>query len=279
MYVSINKGGNPPNFVYLGNVKSAEATQAFVRLGDIDGDGRLDYCVFKGTGSLYCWRNGGTGDVPVWEPMTGGDVVYDTTSLGDIAGIRLVDINGDFRSDIISMDSTGKTRIFINQRGTKEDGAGLKPHWIEASAAHGGGFADRTVDYFKFGRIYGSGRADYIVLKETNVKDSLGWKHTYDFAVYKNTGSGGRKVKGVSEFVAVLRLCFLTNNRMVFTIATCLVEATTTTYSSTRLETSTFSKTPANFPIGKGTTRFSTSAAIERASTSEIGMAMDSATS
>ncbi|KAL5435439.1 hypothetical protein PMIN07_006470 [Paraphaeosphaeria minitans] len=196
MYVSINKGGNPPNFVYLDNVKNAEGTQEFVRVGDIDGDGRLDYCVIKGTGSLYCWRNGGTGDNPVWEPMAGGDAVFDSSSIGAVGSIRLVDINGDFRSDIISISSIGKSRIFINQRGTKEDGAGLKPHWIEASAAHGGGFADRTVDYYKFGRVYGSGRADYIAMKETNVKDNLGWKHTYDFEIYKNTGSGGRKVKG-----------------------------------------------------------------------------------
>ncbi|KAL1608357.1 hypothetical protein SLS60_003298 [Paraconiothyrium brasiliense] len=194
MYVSINKGGNPPTFEYLDNVKSGEATQEFVRLGDIDGDGRLDYCVIQGTG-LYCWRNAGVADKPTWETMVGG-VAFDFTNIGDAASIRLVDINGDFRSDIISISATGKTRIFINQRGTKDDGPGLKPHWIEASAAHGGGFADRTVDYFKFGRIYGSGRADYIVVKETNVKDGSTWKHTYDFEVYKNTGNGGKKVKG-----------------------------------------------------------------------------------
>lgn len=200
MYVSINKGGNPPTFEYINKVKSNEGVaQANVRVGDIDGDGRIDYCVIKGTGQFYCWRNAGTSNTPTWEPMVGG-MSFDASGMGDVAGMLLVDINGDFRSDLIIINDIGKTRIFINQRGTIDDGPGLKPHWIEASAAHGGGFSGTTIPSFKFGRIYGSGRADYVAIKEANVQDSIGWKHTYSFEVYKNNGSGGRKVKGVSIF-------------------------------------------------------------------------------
>ena len=250
MTVSINKGGNPPTFEYINTIKKNEGqTQEFVRLGDIDGDGRLDYCIIKGTGQLYCWRNGGTGDVPVWQPMVGG-MTFDAGGMGDIAGMRLVDINGDFRSDFVIITSTGKTRIFINQRGTKEDGPGLKPHWVEAASGHPGGFSGLAVDSFKFGRLYGTGKADYIVAKESTSKDSIGVKHTYTFESYKNTGGGGKKVKGVSRQNISDNIDLLTQYRMAFTTATCTEEAMTTTSGSTKRETSIFSRTAAPSPTG-----------------------------
>ena len=64
MYVSINRGGNPPKFEPLENgglIKEGYSwgPQDRVRLGDIDGDGRLDYCAIDDKGDIYCWRNGG----------------------------------------------------------------------------------------------------------------------------------------------------------------------------------------------------------------------------
>lgn len=69
MYVSINRGGNPPTFEALENgglIKKGYswASQDRIRLGDIDGDGRLDYCAIDDKGDIYCWRNGGVGDAP-----------------------------------------------------------------------------------------------------------------------------------------------------------------------------------------------------------------------
>jgi hypothetical protein len=45
MYASINQGGSPPTFKSIGLLRAApggELAQVNVRLGDIDGDGRLD---------------------------------------------------------------------------------------------------------------------------------------------------------------------------------------------------------------------------------------------
>jgi hypothetical protein len=75
MYVAINKGGNPPTFEVLANgglVRGAGSqqtcdSQAQVRLGDMDGDGRLDYCCIDKMGDIYCWRNGGSGKAPTAE--------------------------------------------------------------------------------------------------------------------------------------------------------------------------------------------------------------------
>ena len=63
-YASINNGdGNdvhPPTFTSIGKWKDAEPgyDQAHVRLADVDGDGRGDYCVLDPNGDIACWRNG-----------------------------------------------------------------------------------------------------------------------------------------------------------------------------------------------------------------------------
>lgn len=57
MSVSINRGGNPPKFSSIGMVRaSGGITRSAIRLGDIDGDGRLDYCYLAANQDLYCFR-------------------------------------------------------------------------------------------------------------------------------------------------------------------------------------------------------------------------------
>ena len=59
MSVSINKGGNPPTFDHLGEIRKGESSREKVRIADIDGDGRVDYCVVA-PDMILCWRNGGS---------------------------------------------------------------------------------------------------------------------------------------------------------------------------------------------------------------------------
>ncbi|KAI8631762.1 hypothetical protein F5Y19DRAFT_472646 [Xylariaceae sp. FL1651] len=124
MFVSINEGTNPPSWRYVGKFKDAVSgyPQGRVRLGDIDSDGRLDYCVIDDNGSLHCWRNGGIlfDAAEYWQDM--GIVFRTSDTLPDISMMQFVDSNGDFRSDIRWVDETGKVKTWINQRG---DGA----HW------------------------------------------------------------------------------------------------------------------------------------------------------
>ena len=99
MYVWINRGSKPPVFSDVGLYKTAPGGYAMtnVRLGDIDGDGRLDYCVVNGgNGNIYCWRNGGVGDMAAyWQDVGEGQPVFTGKGMGDITGVHLVDINGE----------------------------------------------------------------------------------------------------------------------------------------------------------------------------------------
>ncbi|KAF2438288.1 carbohydrate esterase family 3 protein [Karstenula rhodostoma CBS 690.94] len=211
-FVSLNRGGSPPRFEFIGNIFPKPGfLQKQVRLGDIDGDGRLDYCGLKDNGDMACWRNGGRGDAPIakfggfWQGIVGGasgGSTFTGKGMGDIAGTRLVDINGDGRADWVWVYDNGQTRIFINQNGAKADGGGLTPHWVEAAAAHPGFGSDMSNrNEVLFGRVFGSRRADYIRVKETFHKrgsvqnvDYDTWD--YDMTYFQNQGSGGTRRNG-----------------------------------------------------------------------------------
>ncbi|KAF2114469.1 SGNH hydrolase-type esterase domain-containing protein [Lophiotrema nucula] len=208
MRVSINMGGNPPTFKYLGVIRpnSGGYAQEDVRLGDIDGDGRLDFCHIQNPGgNIFCFRNGGQGLAPTeeyggyWQGMVGGPPTFDAKGMPGNQGVRLLDINGDFRADWVYVFPDGHTRIFINHRGTKTDGGGLKPAWVEASSAHPAfSSAGKAIDldHIKFGRVFGTGKQDFVWVRElaTKVDDEI--LFSYFFEVYQNTGTGGTRLRG-----------------------------------------------------------------------------------
>ncbi|KAL1612344.1 hypothetical protein SLS60_000570 [Paraconiothyrium brasiliense] len=200
-FVSLNRGGSPPTFEYIGQIYSDRFTQAQTRLADIDGDGRLDYCGMDVSGDAWCHRNGGTGDAPTakykgyWQGMLlgAGGPTWDSLQT-DVAGVRFLDINGDGRADYVFVNDDGSTMIYINQRGDRNDGPGLKPHWVQALVSHKGFPDDETMSRNRilFGRVYGSGRQDYIQI----IESKSGKEYSYKFSVWQNTGSGGTKLNG-----------------------------------------------------------------------------------
>ncbi|KFX87170.1 hypothetical protein V490_08483 [Pseudogymnoascus sp. VKM F-3557] len=205
MYVARNTGQNPLVFEEIGVVRSATSGYDIkhVRLGDIDGDGRIDYCLIGDDGNIRCWRNGGIGHKPdYWQDFSDGKPVFPAQGKGDIRGVRFVDINGDGRADWLWLDETGKSTIFINQR---NEGKGMTPRWTRSASSHGGGFDlndGGTRNNVAFGRVFQSGRADYIrvVLEECN---SLFC--TYHLDPYENLGSGGRFQKGDGAYWGDMR--------------------------------------------------------------------------
>ncbi|KAJ4295166.1 Glucan endo-1,3-alpha-glucosidase agn1 [Kalmusia sp. IMI 367209] len=215
-FVSLNRGGSPPTFEYIGQIYNDRFAQQYVRLTDIDGDGRLDYCGIDPNGDVYCHRNGGSGDAPIakyggyWQGILlsqAGPTLDSITP--DWPGVQFLDINGDGRGDYVFVGEDGKTDIYINQRGDLSDGPGLKPHWVHAATSHAGfsGDTSMTRDNIIFGRIYGTGRQDYIRIYEQAAAVFGHNYYGYKLSVWRNDGSGGTRVNGDG-----IRFCDLTGD-------------------------------------------------------------------
>lgn len=196
MSVSLNRGGNPPRFESIGQVIGHHDGfgAADVRIADIDGDGRADYCLTRRNGDVVCSRNGGQGDKPIWQGFSAEagvrGLVFDKRQGGSNKGIFFGDINGDFRSDYMYVSPTGQVQTWINFRGW---GAGIVPDWRSVGVTHAGPgdtSATNIQDNIKFARIYGSGRAE------------SDW---YDMHVWENTGGGGTKRKADGNFYCDMR--------------------------------------------------------------------------
>jgi hypothetical protein len=71
------------------------------------------------------------------------------------------------------------------------------PEWSPVGITHGGQPETDIRKNIKFGRIYGSGRLDYIYIK--NEPD---W---FDIRVWENKGAGGTKRKGDGVFYCDMR--------------------------------------------------------------------------
>ncbi|KAK8062432.1 carbohydrate esterase family 3 protein [Apiospora hydei] len=196
VYASINQrdgtADKPPSFKNIGLIKQNEGyPQARVRLGDIDGDGRGDYCVLHDNGNIRCWRNGWIEDKPsYWQDL---GVRFTGKGKNDFRGVRFEDVNGDGRDDWVWL------------------GDGLNVAWRQgfykgasSGPTHGGmgGFVTDEEKYLRdrihFARIYGEpqdfgllGRQDYVFMQHSKE----GGRHKFDMRVWKNIGSGGTKLE------------------------------------------------------------------------------------
>ena len=99
---SLNRGGSPPSFENVGEVRSSVGNYppARVRMTDVDGDGRIDYCVLEDNADVRCWRNSGTGDKPsFWQGFNSADddgtVVFAGLDGKGPEGVVCGDLNGE----------------------------------------------------------------------------------------------------------------------------------------------------------------------------------------
>ncbi|KAF5710337.1 acetylxylan esterase [Fusarium mundagurra] len=174
VWVSLNRGGNSPKFESIGQVSGGfdglKGTD--VRIADIDGGGKADFCLVKSAGEIACSRNGGSCDKPQWQGFSTAKGIRGTvfnTAQPDKAGI------------ILGIGS----------------GSGIVPKWRSAGQTHAGQAESGIQDSIKFGRIYGSNCLDYIFLKEE--------KDHFDVVVWQNQGAGGTKLKADGNFYCDMR--------------------------------------------------------------------------
>ncbi|KAI1076427.1 SGNH hydrolase-type esterase domain-containing protein [Whalleya microplaca] len=184
--VSINKGGNPPKFDHIGQVKKGPdgLNVTNIRLGDIDGDGRVDYCALADNGDLSCSRNNIKDYTKIkdfektWKSMGKGPIFQ--YKGGDINSVRLVDIDGDDRADVLSVDDTGKVTTWVNTVSSKDT---LLPEWQDAGVTHQGMKVSGSRDKVKFGRVFSGGLPDYNYFESEKDGDNYNnyihtWKNT-----------------------------------------------------------------------------------------------------
>ncbi|KAK4177572.1 family 3 putative carbohydrate esterase [Triangularia setosa] len=174
--VSLNRGGRPPRFESIGQVIPDQEgfTADDVRIAQIDGDGRADYCLIKADSSIDCILQSEQGEF-----KGSFELAFDKLPGIDKSRIVLGDINGDFRSDYMRIGENGNILAFINS-GMGRNNA---PEWRDAGIITQGGLGVMPPDLIKFGRIFGSSKLDYIYLDENG--------GNYDVNVWQNTGKGG----------------------------------------------------------------------------------------
>ncbi|KAI0202301.1 hypothetical protein F4808DRAFT_449713 [Astrocystis sublimbata] len=213
-FASINEGdgtsSKPPRFRSIGRIKdNVGYKQNRVRLGDIDGDGRADYCILDDVGDVYCWRNGGVNDKPAYWQALGKRFTH--RGKGNATGVRFEDINGDGRDDWLWVSETGEVETWTNSRSclSGKNGDGLNVAWRQGfHKGKSSGYTHYGVgDYgssglrnrIHFGRVYGEpqefgllGRQDYVFMEHTEEKNG---KHRFDVHVWKNVGHGATKLK------------------------------------------------------------------------------------
>ena len=117
--------------------------------------------------------------------------------MGDIAGVRFVDVNGDFRSDWLWVDDTGQVTTYINNRGTGK--GSLVPDWVSAGVTHAGIGVAGARDRVKFGNVYAGNGADYLYVETVDSASNSSVSDSYAH-VWKNTGYGGTTLKGTASF-------------------------------------------------------------------------------
>ncbi|KAK8085967.1 Integrin alpha N-terminal [Apiospora phragmitis] len=207
LWVSINKGDGTadrwPSFKVLGKIKeNVGFAQDRVRLADIDGDGRTDYCVIQNDGALRCYRNGWVEDFPeYWQDL--GVQFSNAENHDDIAGVRFEDINGDGRDDWMWVSEEGQIVTFTNNRDCTKgiDGSRL-PYTHRGMIDYANEGRDVGRHRIHLARITGGlGHAnpseflpplkDYVWMEHVKEGD----KHKFYMRVWQNVGGGATKME------------------------------------------------------------------------------------
>ena len=137
-----------------------------IRFANIYGHGRADYLVIDDeSGAVEAWENGGPDDssIGAWKWIPRGQIA---TGIGEGAGVRFADYDGDGRDDYIWLSEEGKAIIYINYVGEiAENWKGLNDGKYIAL-----GVGARREDV-QIADLDGDGRADYI------------WVHPFDGSI------------------------------------------------------------------------------------------------
>lgn len=157
--------------VHTGHGKSTKG--GVVHVADLDGDGKDDYVwVHPDSGAVELHLN--TGDFNAWDQV--GQVA---SGIGEGAGVRFVDINGDGKADYLWISPEGGVEYYRNggRASSSSTGNGKWIWYYEGQIASGRG--KRGV--LRFADLDGDGRADLAVVGENG-----------SLVGYLNVGTGNK---------------------------------------------------------------------------------------
>ncbi|MFE4397988.1 MULTISPECIES: FG-GAP-like repeat-containing protein [Streptomycetaceae] len=149
--VFLNKGGDGHGgWSDLGQVTTGMTSdRSRVRFADYDGDGRADYILINGDGSVRVFLNKGGDGHGGWSDL--GQVATGLTA--NPAQVTFADFDGDGRTDYVITQPDGAVGVFRNT------GIGS---WSDLGKVAGGVTADTS--RIKWADIDGDGRADYNIV-------------------------------------------------------------------------------------------------------------------
>ncbi|PWK86520.1 VCBS repeat protein [Lentzea atacamensis] len=133
--------------VNAGNIGTTEQFRS--KLGDLNGDGNADLIRVNADGSLTAWRNNDALSGAWAAPATVGNV-----GGGDATRVRLTDLNGDGRADMVVVNMDGSMTAWQNN-GVLAGGGWSAPRTI-------GNVGTTDQNRVRFGDLNGDGRDDLV---------------------------------------------------------------------------------------------------------------------
>ncbi|MDH6123046.1 lysophospholipase L1-like esterase [Kitasatospora sp. GAS204A] len=154
VHVYLNKGTDGHGgWQDIGQVATGLTTDASrVRFADWDGDGRADYILIAGDGSVHVFLNKGGDGHGGWQDI--GQVATGLTT--DASRVRFADIDGDGRADYCVLDGNGGIHAYLNRGGDTSGG------WVDDGQIASGLTGD--LSRIRLADIDGDGKADYSVI-------------------------------------------------------------------------------------------------------------------
>ncbi|MGW1277814.1 FG-GAP-like repeat-containing protein [Streptomyces tsukubensis] len=156
--VLLNRGGDGRGgWEDLGQVASGSSqwTSDQLRFADFDADGRTDYLVVAGNGSVRVLLNRGGDGRGGWESL---GYVASGSSLWTGGQVRFADFDADNRADYLIIDANGSVRVLLNRGGDGRGGwenlgyvASGSSHWTGGQVRFGDYNADNRADYLVIG--------------------------------------------------------------------------------------------------------------------------------